>query len=327
MAFSVFGSDPKTSTAIAPPQLNPQQAPFLTGGWNAAQSLFNQQKDTPYFAGPTYAGLNQMQTSGANQLAAYANSPGAALGEAASTAAQSNLGAGSLFGSNAMDLYRKSLADPTQGIISNASQYANSPYAQSMVDAASRDVTRNLQENELTGIQSGAIDAGGLNSSRAGAAEAIAQRGAADRIADTSANIRGDLFNQGLQMSQNQHNQNFANASGANSQLGAAFTNGMQGAATAQGINFGNADAITRAGSMFQADQQGQMDDKFTNWQNSMNMPWNTLGNYMGVIGGGNPISGGIQTSSTSAGKQSGIGTALGVASALKGLWAKDHTW
>src|SRR3546814_11199158 len=74
----------------------------------------------------------------------------------------------------------------TTANIKAASAYADNPYTQGMIDANSRDVVRNLNEETLPGIDRQATATGGINSSRAGVAAGIARRGADDRDADSS---------------------------------------------------------------------------------------------------------------------------------------------
>lgn len=79
-----------------------------------------------------------------------------------------------------------------------AAEYANNPYLSGQIDAASRDVTRNLYENQMPGIAAYSAGSGNLGSSRRGMLEGVAQRGAADRIADISSGMRGNAWNTGL---------------------------------------------------------------------------------------------------------------------------------
>lgn len=91
-------------------------------------------------------------------------------------------------------------ADPNAGInaaVNGGTTFANSAGLNEQIDAASRDVMRNLNENEIRGIRQNANATGGANSSRAGAAEAIATRGAADRVGDIAAQMRGAAYSQG----------------------------------------------------------------------------------------------------------------------------------
>src|SRR3546814_8743851 len=96
-----------------------------------------------------------------------------------------------------------------------------------MIDANSRDVVRNLNEETLPGIDRQATATGGINSSRAGVAAGIAQRGAEDRIADISSTIRGDAYNRGPSLAQGDRG----------AQLGALSTSaGLASNLTGQGI-------------------------------------------------------------------------------------------
>ncbi|MFX9181241.1 hypothetical protein ABTN76_21035, partial [Acinetobacter baumannii] len=72
------------------------------------------------------------------------------------------------------------------------------PHLQAAIDAAAGDVSRTLREDILTGIDRGAASGGNLNSSRAGVAEGIASRGAAEKIADIAAQARLNAWNDGL---------------------------------------------------------------------------------------------------------------------------------
>lgn len=317
--FGNSGSGQKQS--VVAPQLNPQQKPYLTSGWKSAQDLYNSQKGTPWYTGPTFADLNATQQAGLDLTKSFATGAGQDMTNAAQAASMTNIGRGSLFGDNAQSLYERSLQDPTQSIIDNASKYADSPFASGMIDAASRDVVRNLTEQEIPGIQGSNINAGGINSSRAGAMEAIAARGAGDRIADISAQIRGGLFNTGLGMAQTQHNQGIADALNANSQLGNAFANGINGLNTAQQMGLTNADALTGAGSFLQQNEQAKLDDAFSKWNNQQQYPWQQLGNYMSVIGGGSPVAGGMTTTSGTPASNGNLGGILGAAATAAGAY------
>jgi hypothetical protein len=76
-----------------------------------------------------------------------------------------------------------------------------------MIDAASRDVTRNLYENQIPGLNQAATDSGNMNSSRAGVAQGIMSRGAADQIGDIASNMRGQAYSQGLGLAENARTQ------------------------------------------------------------------------------------------------------------------------
>lgn len=262
---SLFGSS-GGSTQVAAPQPWSGVAPYLTFGLKTAKDQFQASQNSPAYQGSLYAGLTPFQTQGANALASFAGGPGSQLTDLTKNLATANAGAGAQFGSNAASIFGAASGDPTDSILANASKFASSPYADSLVDAASRDVRRTLMEDQIPGLNNAASASGNLNSSRAGVMEAIMRRGAGDRVADISANIRGGLYNTGLSMAQNQHNQNIANRLSANAALGQAGDAAASFASQAQNMGFSNADAMARAGSIFQQDDQGRLDEAYNKW-------------------------------------------------------------
>jgi hypothetical protein len=74
-----------------------------------------------------------------------------------------------------------------------------------------RDDRRNLQENTLTGIDLAASNSGNMNSSRAGVAEAVANRAFDDRRADVALDVQDRLIDRSL----NQQARQFADQSSA----------------------------------------------------------------------------------------------------------------
>jgi len=205
---------PKTSTVSDPGAA--QAWGIAQGTHSMANRLgqdFTQQVMSPggaAYGGPRVAALNPFQVQGANQLGSFSNQGwGTANTVTASGASMASQGAS--YGSNAGDIYRQATMDPSGYVQRVAGEYASSPYASGMVDAAARDVQRALNEGTLPTLALGASGGGNTNSTRAGVEAAIAQRGAADRIADTSAQIRGSLYQQGLQAGQGQWNQRLGN--------------------------------------------------------------------------------------------------------------------
>jgi len=234
--------------------------PGLQLGTNLGMNLANEFFANPAYSGQRVAGLNPFQTGSADFLGNFANqfTPMASGGAAALGLA--NLGAGANFGSNAQNIFSQFSGDPTQQIINNAGQFANNPYISGLIDASSRDVTRNLFENQIPGIDRAATGSGALNSTRAGVESAIAQRGAADRLADMSSQIRSQFFGQGLGMAQNQYNQNLQNMLQANQGLMQAGQFGMDALGNAQNLattGFGQSQA---AGGLLQAQNQAELD-------------------------------------------------------------------
>lgn len=146
------------------------------------------------------------------------------------------------------------LADQAQNtdFMGKAIDYANAN-TDALTTAAMRDDRRNLEENVLTGIDKAASGSGNMNSSRAGIAQAVAERGYSDRYADTSAQIRSDLINKSL----GQQNAEFgmantalSNASNSNANTGSMYNSGLNAINTAGNSYANGANSINNAGSM-----------------------------------------------------------------------------
>ena len=175
--------------------------------------------------------------------------------------------------------------DPTQSNIDAANKYAANPYVDAMIDANSRDVTRNLTEDTLPSIDRSASGTGNINSSRAGVAAGIARRGAEDRIADISASIRGNAYNQGLSMAQQDRAQNLSALGSAANAYGNLANSGVNALGQASNAAYGAFDAINKANSTEQADRQGGLTADWQRWVNMDSRDSDLLSRYMGVVG------------------------------------------
>lgn len=229
-----------------------QYKPYVDNNLKGSEGALNNVLDTGAYQGQTYAGPNAFQTGTANSMGNFGmgmmNSGNAMMGN--------NAG----FGSNANNMYGQ-----YQGMVNNAQQqdrlgnaidYANANTG-SLLDTAMRDDRRNLQENTLTGIDMAASGSGNTNSSRAGIATAVANRGYDDRRADMASNIQNSLIDRSL----NTQNQAFADqqnalsgAMGANSAISNAYGVGLN--TMGQGANFG-----MNAGNSLQGYDQAQLND------------------------------------------------------------------
>jgi hypothetical protein len=111
---------------------------------------------------------------------------------------------------------------------SNLNNYINNDVMSGQIDAMSRDVTRNLQENELTGNAAAAIGGGNMGSSRKQMLDFGSSQRAADRIADASSNIRSNAYNNAMNIEANRASQN-ANIASGNNQFNAGSQNTLMG--------------------------------------------------------------------------------------------------
>lgn len=173
-----------------------------------------------------------------------------------------------------------------------AAQASYNPYLNGQIDAASRDVTRNLYENQLTGNAGMAAGTGNSGSSRRAVMDAIAMRGAGDRVADISSNLRGQAYNTGLGIAAQQGLANQSAQLGTNSlnaglmgqganlayNIGQAGQAGM-GQAYQTGVN--NAQLAQDVGGQLRQYQQQLLDTQYSNEMN----PYNSLQMYKSLIG------------------------------------------
>lgn len=267
--------------------------PGAAEAWNIAkptQTFANEQAvnlvgnilNNPAYSGQRVAELNPFQAASATNLGTFANNTGGLSYNLMNTGL-SPLEQSAAVGTNAADIYNRASIDPTQGIINAAGQYADNPYVSGMIDAAGRDTVRQLTEQALPSLARGVAGTGNINSSRAGVESAILQRGAQDRLADISSNIRGQFFGTGLGMAQNQYNQNLSNMLSANSGLmnagnyGAGLINAGQGFA-GNTFNLGQS-----AGGVFQNQNQNVLNADMARFNETYQNPLSALQALSGI--------------------------------------------
>lgn len=307
------GGTTTTTQSSAPWQ--PQQQ-YLTSGFSDARTALDNALANPVYTGQRVADLNPFQTMGANTLGNFSQQ-NAFLADQATNASNSLLQPGANFGNNAADIYaRFAGVDPTQQIINTAGQYANNPYVDGMIDSAGRDVVRQLNEQTLPTLNRQFSGTGNTNSTRAGVQSAIAQRGAADRLTDMSSDIRGRFFGQGLAQGQDQYNRNLTNSLAANQGLLESFRQGMGGLTNAQQLASGYFNQANTAGSMFQNQQQRELDAAMAQFNEQNKNPLDFIQSYMRSVGGNY---GGTSTGTSTAPKTGG-GFLGGLTGALGGL-------
>lgn len=289
------------------------QQPYLQYGFDATKNATQNALNNPVYTGQRVADLNGIQ----NQAIGYANDfQNQAFGRAGDTMRIGSdlMGTGAQFGNNAASLFNQYSGDPTQTILANANQYANNPYVNGLVDASSRDVTRNLYENQLPTLAKAAAGSGNTNSTRAGVADAIAQRGAADRLADISSQIRSQFFGQGLSQAQNQYNQNLQNSLAANNQLSNAYTQGLNGMNNGMSLANNAYSLAMNAGNAQQANEQAKLTAAMNQFNEGNTNPLAFLTSYMNNVGKnyGQSSTSTTENAGTGGGWQGALGGALG---------------
>lgn len=152
--------------------------PFLLKGLNEAERIYETQKskNDPGYTGPMVAQPTDTQQTGAGGLMDWGLNTGygQASGQFAGGNALTGVGAGGLnAASNALNKFGAS--DLPGANIDAAGRYANNPYMDGMVQAATRDATRQFNEQTMPGIDAQAAATGNFNSTRAGVATGLAQ--------------------------------------------------------------------------------------------------------------------------------------------------------
>lgn len=300
---SVFGSgESKSASSSGDPikQMAFNTAfPLYQSTIGNGQTFLNNVMANPAYTGQRVADLNPFQVSSANNLGSFSNNT-ASTPYTMLNAGTSNLNAGSNYGANAQSIFdRYNGVDPTQNILDNANLYANNPYISGLIDASSRDVVRNLNEQTLPTLNRQFSGTGNTNSTRAGVESAIAQRGAADRLSDLSSQIRSQFFGKGLDMAQSQFNQNLQNSLAANNQLYNAANLGNNLINSGQQFASNNFNQGQLAGNMFQQQNQNQLNANKAQFDEAQANTLRALAGMSGVAGAGQGWSGG-PTSSTS---------------------------
>lgn len=308
------GKDKTTTQTGTSAPWDPQQQ-YLKYGFGQAQNAYDAANGLGTFQGQRVAGLNPFQTQGYNLAGNFGLGQGYNFGLNQAQTGNDLLGGLSSYQNNASNLFNQyQNGDPTAYALNTANQYANSPYMDGLVDAAGRDVTRQLNEQALPSVMRSAVGSGNTNSTRAGVQSAILQRGAEDRLGDISSTLRGNAFNTGLSAGLNQYNTNLSNLLSANNQLynagqagSSLLNNGLKNVYT-------GANNAASAGQGFQAQDQNVLDANKQAFSEQQNNQLDLLAKYMQLVGGNY----GSQSTSTSTtpgspgGLQGALGGALG---------------
>ena len=183
--------------------------------------------------------------------------------------------------------------DITSTDITNmANDFINTDLLNGQIDAANRDTARNLMENELPGIDRQASADGAMGSSRTGISAAIAERGANEKMADTSAAMRGQAYNNAMNQAQNVLSGNIQNqmmSAQGNMNASDKYFNASNGVGQNQTNGLSGFLNSAQLGGMLQGANQA---DKIGN----QNFIANLLGQYSNIATGIGGM-GGTQTS------------------------------
>lgn len=197
---------------------------YLNAATNGITSQNNYLANANNLAGGT-AGPNAGTIGAMNQ---YAQGGGLNGVQTVNGGLSSALNSAGTNGANAINGFNQGLstaaasaaANPTSQLAANAGTYMNSSPVQSAVNATNAGIAQTLNEQTLPGLNQAAAQGGDLNSSRAGAANAMAQGQAATAEGSADASILNNAYNSGLSTA------NSAYGTGLGAQV-AANTNGL----------------------------------------------------------------------------------------------------
>jgi hypothetical protein len=298
------------------------QAPYLSQAFNQASTNLSNAN------GNTYSGQQVAQFT-PDQLATFksmigSGNAGMAGANGATNAGYSAINSGtSALGAALSGLTNFNTTDPTQANIASATSYANNPATQGMIDAATLDAKRAVSENVLPQLARSDALSGNAMSSKDAITKGIIGRGLADTVANTSANIRGQQFQTGLNLAEQgrENNQNamlsaLTGAAGAGT---SAINSGTNTASSGNAIIDALFNRANGGGAGEQQNTQNQIDnakgmDEYANGTAAQN-----LQNFFNIIGsnqwGG--TSNGTQTTQSTPSLWNTIGSGLGIASSL----------
>lgn len=359
----IFGGGTTSSSGSNAPWA--AQQPYLEDLFKNAQTVYNQRQTSGPFQGSFYSPENGTQIGAQNQASGYAGGTGQWLANGTAGASAGLYGNAGNFAGNAGRLAyggapgqgglstalngaaingantlgavaNNGTGNPTSTILQNAGLYQNSAPVQQSIAATNAGIDQTLNENTLPGLNRAAAAGGSLNSSRAGAANAQAQEGAALAKGSADAGIYSNAFNTGLGTAASEYNTGQGNALsagsselganlglsnlnastelGANAQLGTGVGLGLQGATTSAGLAGENYNLGSTAGSAQQQDQNNQLANLYQQWQMQNGYNQNILNQYGQTIQGGyGGTSSGTQTGpSNVAGGLLGLGVLAG---------------
>ncbi len=261
--------------------------PYTTGLYSQGQDALNDALATGAYSGQTLADMNRQQREA---IGMGENSAGQGYQDALGF-----MGTGRGFAGNYGNLYNQAQQD----MLGNAIGYASNN-VQPLLREAMRNDYRNLYENQLPATGLSAMASGNTNSSRRGVREAILERGLQDREADTATSLQDMLIGRSLNAQQNQ----FSNSMEANRNLANVYNTGFANTGTA-------ADRLSTAGGMLRGDEQAQLDDARSNFDNQRDFAMNQLVNYNAGILGRTPTSIGTLTGQTANPTMAGLSGAM----------------
>lgn len=299
----------------------PQQQ-YLKEGFAGAQDLY-QQGPQQYYGGQTVAGINPNMQQYFGGMGGYSQG-GVGAGQDVMGYGQQMAGGipqaqqfysqamGDYFNpyasaefQQAFDVQNPYQSQQYQDIISGS--VANNPVLQSQIEMGQQDINRNMQENILPSIASGAVATGNTGSTRRGVAEGVAMRGAMEQGSDLATMMQTNAYNQALnQAGQWAGGEQFGQQAGMtgaqmgaggeqfgqNYQMGAANQlsgmgqTGLGNIGAGYGLGSQAYQDLMGAGMYERGIEQQGLTDEQQRFDFQQNAPWENLARYQQAIQG-----------------------------------------
>lgn len=322
-----------SSTTDSSKQTSPwgPQADALTQAFQQAQNAYQQTQSGSAPSAPTdfTAGANQNQQNTYQQAIDFANgNAGTAqtqigAGQTATNSGQTNINNAT----NGLNSFSSVNSNNPQSLIDAANSYASGQNIPAQVNLAMQGATEQARDVTMPGIEQAAANSGNSNSSRAGVADGIVQRGLAEQSANLSGTLQSQAYQNGLTLAQQQAQNNNVNQLTALNQQGNLGVNSLNSGNT--GVNSGvtNESNVLNIGNGGGTGQQQATQADLTNqlqqYQNGQTLPYTSLQQLMGIIGSQNwgSNSTGTSTTETDPGILGTLGGLLGAASGVKKLF------
>jgi len=303
---------PKTTTTRNDPNADAafnMAQPILDYASNMGLNFGKDAMDAGVYSGPTFAGFTDYQNAAQTGAGNYADTA-SSNANAVNAASLNNLANTGDFGQGFANMF--AMTQNPFGAFDMGNQLANSDMANNMINASTRDIGRNLYENALPNANRGYAATGNMNSNRAGMQDAMLMRGAEDRAADVSADIRNSMFNQGV----NQYNTNFGQGMNALGGMSNAFNNSIANLGTGMNMDSQGINMLNKFGTLGQMNDQGQMDADQKAFYDQFNVPMNQLQQLMQLASGNQGFGGSTSgTSQENPSMMQNIGNIIGIAS------------
>lgn len=210
-------------------------APHLTQAYGDAADIYNRGPNE-YYPGQTYVNANPLEHASNEYRLDFANG-----------GLQNQIGQ----------------MQGAQSAMLNAPNLGNNPWVQDLAQRTNQRISEDFNNNVMPGINSGAIGAGQMGSSRHGIAQGLAAGKAAQAMGDSTSRLYSDAYQAGL--NQQAKGMAFAPQTMQNSML--------------------PADIMGQSGQFLRGEQELALNSDMSRYAHDQNKDWTNLSRFLGAVG------------------------------------------